>query len=108
MKAGSFLFLVRGNEPGTHRLRGWDQTQGVIAPDEDREYPLDEAMRWQEARARQLVPPVFFERAARHRDGVPSAKQRAWCRYKRVIIPAAVRPGRSRPDGHLRSQSGTP
>ncbi|TXS35747.1 DEAD/DEAH box helicase [Streptomyces sp. OR43] len=93
MKAGSFLFLIRGAEPGTHRLRGWDQTQGVLAPDVDREYPLDEAMRWQEARARQLVPPVFFERAARHRDGAPSAKQRAWCRYKRVIIPAGSTAG---------------
>ncbi|MDP9949153.1 MULTISPECIES: DEAD/DEAH box helicase [Streptomyces] len=93
LKASTYLFLIRGAEPGTYRLRFHDPAQGVLAPGVDNEYPLAEAMAWQESRARQLVNPAFFERAARHRDRAPSAKQRAWCRYKRVLIPAGSTAG---------------
>ncbi|MEU3318882.1 DEAD/DEAH box helicase [Streptomyces sp. NPDC006785] len=93
LKASTYLFLIRGTEPGTYRLRFHDPAQGVLAPGVDNEYPLAEAMAWQESRARQLVNPAFFERAARHRDRAPSAKQRAWCRYKRVLVPAGSTAG---------------
>lgn len=93
LKASTYLFLIRGTEPGAYRLRYHDPAQGVLAPGVDNEYPLAEAMAWQESRARQLASPAFFERAARHRDRTPSAKQRAWCRYKRVLIPAGSTAG---------------
>ena len=44
-------------------------------------------MRWTEEQARRLVHPSYLDRAAQYRSRQPSAKQRAWCRYKRVPIP---------------------
>ena len=82
-----FLFLIRGSQPGVYRVRRWDAGLGVRPPSPDLEAPLAETMRWTEASARQLVHPSYLDRAARHRDKQPSAKQLGWCRYKRIKVP---------------------
>ncbi|MFF7982314.1 DEAD/DEAH box helicase [Streptomyces sp. NPDC007901] len=82
-----FLFLVRGSKPGVYRVRRWDSGVGVRPPSPDLEAPLTETMRWTEDQARRLVQPSYLDRAAQYRSRQPSAKQRAWCRYKRVPIP---------------------
>jgi hypothetical protein len=82
-----FLFLVRGSEPGVYRVRRWDAGMGVRPPSPDLEAPLAETMRWTEDQARRLVHPSYVARSAQYRSKAPSAKQRSWCRYKRVIIP---------------------
>jgi hypothetical protein len=57
------------------------------------EAPLAETMRWTEEQARRLVHPSYLDRAARYRDRAPSPKQRAWCRFNRVPIPAGSTAG---------------
>lgn len=87
------LFLIRGSKPGVYRVRRWDSGMGVRPPSPDLEAPLAEAMRWTEDLARRLVHPSYLERAARHRAKEPSAKQRGWCRYNRIRVPAGSTAG---------------
>jgi len=88
-----FLFLIRGSKPGVYRVRRWDADMGVRPPSPDLEAPLAETMQWTEEQARRLVHPSYLDRAARYRDKAPSPKQRAWCRYNRVRVPAGSTAG---------------
>ncbi|KIF72126.1 DEAD/DEAH box helicase [Streptomyces sp. AcH 505] len=87
LKNELFLFLARGAELGTYRVRRWDAHEGVRPPNPDIEASLTDVMRWTEEQARRLAPPSFFSRAAGWRDGAPSPKQLGWCRYNRVPVP---------------------
>lgn len=93
LTARMFLFLVRGSQPGVYRVRRWDAGVGVRPPNPDLEAPLPETMAWTEAQARQLVHPSYLDRAAKYRANEPSTKQRGWCRYKRIHIPAGSTAG---------------
>ncbi|MBE4790888.1 DEAD/DEAH box helicase [Streptomyces caniscabiei] len=93
LTSSMFLFLVRGSKPGVYRVRRWDTGTGVRPPSPDVEAPLAETMRWTEEQARRLVHPSYLDRAARYRDRAPSPKQRAWCRFNRVPIPAGSTAG---------------
>ncbi|MFF7949395.1 DEAD/DEAH box helicase [Streptomyces griseorubiginosus] len=88
-----FLFLTRGSKPGAYRVRRWDSETGVRPPNPDLEAPLAETMRWTEDQARRLVHPSYLARAAQYRNRPPSPKQRAWCRFNRVPIPAGSTAG---------------
>jgi superfamily II DNA or RNA helicase len=88
-----FLFLVPGEQPGTYRVRRWDQPTGARAPQPDQEMPLPDAMVWTERQARALAPRTFIHRAAAWRSGTPSSKQRGWCRFHRLPIPAGATAG---------------
>jgi hypothetical protein len=88
-----FLFLAPGQQPGTYRVRRWDQPTGVRAPHPDTEMQLTDAMKWTEWQAQQLAPRAFLHRGARWRSGAPTSKQLAWCRYHRLPIPSGATAG---------------
>jgi hypothetical protein len=93
LTSSMFLFLVRGSGPGLYRVRRWDAHVGVRPPSPDREASLAETMRWTEEQARGLVHPSYLARAAQYRGKEPSTKQRGWCRFNRIRIPAGSTAG---------------
>ncbi|MGE9696695.1 DEAD/DEAH box helicase [Streptomyces sp. CH6] len=87
LRDDTFLFLVRGSQPRTYRLRLWTRESGVRAPQQDPEAPLADVMRWAEKHAHKMCPAAFVQRSASWRAKPPSAKQRSWCRYAGIPIP---------------------
>ncbi|MGW3486525.1 DEAD/DEAH box helicase [Streptomyces sp. NPDC001054] len=87
LRDDTFLFLVRGSQPRSYRLRLWTREGGVRAPQQDPEAPLADVMRWAEKHAHKMCPPAFLRRAASWRSKEPTPKQRSWCRYAGIPIP---------------------
>jgi superfamily II DNA or RNA helicase len=86
------LFLLRGEEPQTYRIRLWDRQLGARVPSPDTEYPLEFAMRWAELYAQRRAPQLA-RKAARWRAGPPSPKQLAFCRRARITVPPGATAG---------------
>ncbi|MFD0772631.1 DEAD/DEAH box helicase [Streptomonospora algeriensis] len=87
LKDQAFLYLIRGEEPGTYRVRMWTPAGGSRAPDPDGEADLAAAMRWTESQARRLAPGQFLARGAKWRTGAPTKRQRGMCRHLGIPIP---------------------
>ncbi|MFJ6566453.1 DEAD/DEAH box helicase [Streptomyces sp. NPDC091292] len=88
----SFMYLARDPGARTYRVRRWTQATGVQVPGGDRPQPLGEAMAWAERQARQIAPGLV-SRAASWRNGPPSGKQLAFCRYQSIPVPAGSTKG---------------
>ncbi|MEU8688843.1 DEAD/DEAH box helicase [Streptomyces sp. NPDC048665] len=91
--AGDALyFLAPGDEPGAYRIRRSTPAEGVRAPSPDPEYPLEFAMSWAEIYAQRSARQLA-RRGAGWRHRPPSPKQLAYCRYKRIHVPAGATAG---------------
>lgn len=80
------LFLLPDPRAAGYRIRMWEG--GVpLAPPNDNVFDLKQAMFWAEAKARQVAPRHFVNRAAPWRVKRPTDRQLGFCRFNRIIVP---------------------